>query len=82
MCIHQIQANNNDECDGSLKLKHLTDTRSTQVFPYDLDPGNYSHPKNQATQTEQLQRRNNGNQTRHNPATHLRLCAATMTNQV
>ena len=51
------------ECDGSLKLKHLTDTRSTQVFPYDLDPGNYSHPKNQSTQTEQLQRRNNGNQT-------------------
>ena len=36
------------KCDGSLKLQHLTDTRSTQVFPYDLDPGNYSHPKNQS----------------------------------
>ena len=52
-----------EECDGSLKLQHLTDTRSTQVFPYDLDPGNFSHPKNQSTQTEQLHRHNKCNQT-------------------
>jgi hypothetical protein len=51
------------ENDGFLKLQHLNDSRSTQVFPYDLDPQNYSHPKNQSTQTEQLQRRNTGVQT-------------------
>jgi len=47
----------------SPKLLHLTDTRSTQVYPYDLDPGNYSHPKNRSTQTEQIRRSNNGVQT-------------------
>ncbi len=51
------------EDDGSLNLQHLTDSRSTQVYPYDLDPGNYSHPKNRSTQTEQIRRSNNGVQT-------------------
>jgi hypothetical protein len=51
------------EDDDSLNLQQLTDTRSTQVYPYELDPGNYSHPKNRSTQTEQIRRSNNGVQT-------------------
>ena len=30
---------------------------STQVYPYDLDPGNFCHSKNQSTQTDELRRR-------------------------
>jgi hypothetical protein len=47
----------------SPKLLHLTDTRSTQVYPYDLDSGNFCHLKNQSTQTDQLRQRDHGVQT-------------------
>jgi hypothetical protein len=51
------------EDDDSFNLQQLTECRSTQVYPYDLDPGNYSHPKNRSTQTEQIRQSNNGVQT-------------------
>ena len=35
----------------------------TQVYPSDLDPGNYFHSKNQSTQTDQLRQRDLGVQT-------------------
>ena len=46
--------------DSSLKLQHLTDNRSTQVYPSDLDPG---HPNNRSTQTDRLRQRDRGVQT-------------------
>ena len=49
--------------DSSLKFQHLTDTRSTQVYPTDLDQGNYCHPKNRSTHTDKLQQRDHGVQT-------------------
>ena len=49
--------------DSSLKIEHLTDTRSTQVYPSDLDQWNYCHPKNRSTQTDKLQQRDHGVQT-------------------
>jgi hypothetical protein len=48
------------EDDGSFKHQH---TRSTQVYPNKVNPGNYSHQKNQSTQTEQPQEHNIGVQT-------------------
>ena len=48
---------------SSLKIEHLTDTRSTQVYPSDLDQWNYCHPKNRSTQTDKLQQRDHGVQT-------------------
>ncbi len=48
------------EDDGSFKQQH---TRSTQVYPNKVNPGNYSHQKNQSTQTEQPQEHNIGVQT-------------------
>jgi hypothetical protein len=49
---------------GSQTLQqHLTKNCSTQVDPYDLDKGNYSHMKNCSTQTEQLRQRSHGVQT-------------------
>jgi len=49
--------------DSSLKIEHLTDTRSTQVYPSDLDQWNYCHPKNRSTQTDKLQQRDHRVQT-------------------
>ena len=43
--------------DSSLKLQRLTDTRSTQVYPSDLDPRNYCYPNNRSTQTDTLRQR-------------------------
>ena len=51
------------EPDPVTKCSKYNSSRSTQVYPYDLDPRNFCHPKNQSTQTDQIRQRDHGVQT-------------------
>ena len=51
------------EPDPLTKCRKYNSSRSTQVYPFDLDPGNFCHPKKQSTQTNQLRHRDLGVQT-------------------
>ena len=61
--LSEQQRQQKKEPDPSTKCRKYNSSRSTQVYPFDLDPGNFCHPKNQSTQTNQLRHRDLGVQT-------------------
>ena len=61
--LSKQQRQQKKEPDAVTKCSKYNSSRSTQVYPYDLDPGNFCHPKNQSTQTDQLRQRDHGVQT-------------------
>ena len=54
------QRNQIKEPDPVTKCSKYNSSRSTQVYPYDLDADNVFHPKNQSTQTDKLRQRDHG----------------------